>query len=86
MEAGVSSFVGAEKNANNPSRSDYRCGYRPRRLDTCVGTMYLMLPKLRSRGYIPFFVTERKRSKVALFGDLHGFVALNIRVNLGFGD
>ena len=66
MEAEVSGIVGAEKNAHNPSRNDYRCGYRPRRLDTRMGTMYLMVPKLRSRGYIPFFVTERKRSEAAL--------------------
>ena len=66
MEAEVSGLVGAEKNAHNPSRSDYRCGYRPRRLDTYMGTMYLMIPKLRSRGYVPFFVTERKRSEAAL--------------------
>ena len=66
MEAEVSGIVGAEKNAHNPSRSDYRCGYRPRRLDTRMGTMYLMVPKLRGRGYIPFFVTERKRGGAAL--------------------
>lgn len=66
MEAEVSGLVGAEKNAHSPSRSGYRCGYRPRRLDTRMGTMYLMIPKLRSRGYIPFFVTERKRSEAAL--------------------
>ena len=58
MEAEVSGLVGAEKNAHNPSRSDYRCGYRPRRLDTRVGTMYLMVPKLRSHGYIPSVHTE----------------------------
>jgi putative transposase len=34
MEAEVSGIVGAEKNAHNPSRRDYRCGYRSRRLDT----------------------------------------------------
>jgi putative transposase len=66
MEAEVSGIVGAEKNAHNPSRRDYRCGYRPRRLDTRMGTMYLMVPKLRNQGYIPFFVTERKRSEAAL--------------------
>ena len=66
MEAEASGLVGAEKNAHNPSRSDYRCGYRPRKLDTRMGTMYLMVPKLRSRGYIPSFVTERKRSEMAL--------------------
>jgi putative transposase len=37
-----------------------------RRLDTRMGTMYLMVPKLRNQGYIPFFVTERKRSEAAL--------------------
>ena len=66
MEAEVSNFVGAGKNTHCPNRSDYRCGYRPRRLDTRMGTMYLMIPKLRSRGYVPFFVTERKRSETAL--------------------
>lgn len=30
-----------------------RCGYRSRRLDTRRGTMYLMVPKLHGRGYIP---------------------------------
>ena len=28
--------------------------------------MYLLVPKVRSGGYIPFFVTERKRSEAAL--------------------
>ena len=44
----------------------YRSGYRPRRLDTRMGTMYLMVPKVRQGGYIPFFVTERKRSEAML--------------------
>ena len=66
MEAEVSRLAGAEKDAHNPSRRDYRCGYRPRQLDTRVGTMYLMVPKLRNHGCIPFFVTKRKRSETAL--------------------
>ncbi|XOQ44242.1 MAG: hypothetical protein ACFWTN_07365 [Clostridium sp.] len=40
MKAEISDIVGAEKNAHNPSRNDYRCGYRPRRLDTRIVTMY----------------------------------------------
>ena len=28
--------------------------------------MYLMVPKVRQGGYIPFFVTERKRSEAML--------------------
>lgn len=31
-----------------------------------MDTMYLMSPKVRSGGYIPFFVTKRKRSETAL--------------------
>ena len=31
-----------------------------------MGTIYLMVPKVRNGGYIPFFVTERKRSEAAL--------------------
>ena len=48
------------------SRNGYRSGYHPRRLDTLMGTMYLMVPKVRQGGYIPFFVMERKRSEAAL--------------------
>jgi len=66
MEAEVSGIVGAEKNVHCPERKAYRCGYRPRRLDTRMGTMYLMVPKVRNGGYVPFFVTERKRSEAAL--------------------
>ena len=66
MEAEISEQVGAEKSERADSRSGYRCGYRPRRLDTRMGTMYLMVPKVRQGGYIPFFVTERRRSEAAL--------------------
>jgi transposase-like protein len=31
-----------------------------------MGTMYLLVPKLRKGGYIPFFVLERKPSEEAL--------------------
>ena len=63
MEAEVSQQLGAGKSERVDSRSGYRCGYRPRRLDTRMGTMYLMVPKVRQGGYIPFFVAERKRSE-----------------------
>lgn len=66
MEAEVSSQVGAEKHEQSGERKTYRSGYRPRRLDTRMGTIYLMVPKVRNGGYIPFFVTERKRSEAAL--------------------
>lgn len=66
MEAEVSQQLGAEKSERSNGRNRYRCGYRPIRLDTRMGTMYLMVPKVQQGGYIPFFVTERKRSETAL--------------------
>ena len=63
MEAELSDRIGADKHERSDIRSSYRCGYRPRRLDTRMGTMYLLIPKVRRGGYIPFFITERKRSE-----------------------
>lgn len=31
-----------------------------------MGTMYLLIPKIRSGGYVPLFLTSRKRSEAAL--------------------
>ena len=66
MEAEVSNQIGAEKHEQSQERTSHRCGFRTRRLDTRMGTMYLLVPKVRNGGYIPFFVTERKRSEAAL--------------------
>ncbi len=66
MEVEVSGKIGADKHEQSQERTSYRCGFRARRLDTRLGTMYLMIPKVRNGGYIPFFITERKRSEAAL--------------------
>ncbi len=66
MEAEASLKVGAEKNQHNKERQTYFSGFRPRRYDTRLGTMYLLIPKLRNGGYIPFFLQEKKRSETAL--------------------
>lgn len=66
MEAEVESKLGAEKSARSNERQGYRSGYRVRRFDTRMGTMYLMVPKIRNGGYIPFFVEAKKRSEAAL--------------------
>jgi len=50
MEAEVPETIGAEKNERNAYRTSDRCGYRVRRLDTRMGTIYQMVPKLRSGG------------------------------------
>ena len=66
MEAEVSLKLNADKSERSDGRSGYRSGYRPRRPDTRLGTIYLMVPKVRQGGYIPFFVNAYKRSEAAL--------------------
>lgn len=66
MEAELSTQLGADKSERTCTRSGYRAGYRPRRFDTRMEPIYLMVPKPRKGGYIPFFVTEQKRSETAL--------------------
>lgn len=66
MEAEIETKIGAQKHEQSQTRTSYRSGYRPRRLDTRMGTIYLMVPKMRQGGYVPFFVTEHKRSETAL--------------------
>jgi transposase-like protein len=66
MEAEVETKLGAEKSERSADRQGYRSGYRVRRFDTRMGTMYLMVPKIRNGGYIPFFVEAKKRSEAAL--------------------
>lgn len=66
MEAEVSLKLNSDKSERSDGRYGYRSGYRPRRLDTRLGTVYLMIPKVRQGGYIPFFVNAYKRSEAAL--------------------
>lgn len=66
MEVEVDAKLGAAKGEHSQERLGYRSGCRVRRFDTRMGTMYLMVPKVRKGGYVPFFVTEKKRSEQAL--------------------
>ena len=66
MEIEVAHKTGAQKGIHCQTRTGYRSGYRIRRFDTRLGTVYLSVPKIRQGGYIPFFVTEKKRSEQAL--------------------
>jgi len=66
MQIEAESKVGAEKGKHTKDRKTYFSGARVRRMDTRLGTLYLYVPKLRKGGYIPFFITERKRSELAL--------------------
>ncbi len=54
--------VGAEKGKHSKDRKTHFSRARVRRMDTRLGTIHLYVPKLWKGGYVPFFVTERKRS------------------------
>jgi putative transposase len=66
MDIEASAKVGVEKGKHARDRKTYFSGTRVRRFDTRLGTVYLLVPKLRNGGYIPFFVTERTRAEQAL--------------------
>jgi putative transposase len=67
MELEVARLAGGERYERTDERAAYRNGYRPRRLDTRVGTLELEIPKLRSGpSYMPSFLQARKRSEQAL--------------------
>jgi transposase-like protein len=56
----------AEKGQHSQDRKTHRNGYRVRRWDTRLGTIYLTIPKVRAGGYQPFFLVNRQRSEAAL--------------------
>lgn len=66
MKMEAETKAGARKGRHAENRATHFSGTRVRRFDTRLGTMYLLVPKLRKGGYIPFFVTEKKRSEQAL--------------------
>jgi transposase-like protein len=63
MQIEASQKVGASKGQYSAERTTHFSGTRVRRFDNRLGTMYLLVPKLRTGGYIPFFVTKKKRSE-----------------------
>jgi transposase-like protein len=52
--------VGAKKGEHNSERKSYFSGYRPRRFDTRLGTVYLMIPKIRKGAIFLFSSPKRK--------------------------
>jgi len=66
MEFEAELKVGVAKGRHSLERTTHFSGTRVRRFDTRMGTLYLLVPKLCRGGYIPFFVTQKKRSEQAL--------------------
>ena len=63
MQIEAETKVGAIKGKYKKSRTTYFSDSRVRRMDTRLGTVYLLVPKVRKGGYIQFFVSERRRSE-----------------------
>jgi transposase-like protein len=61
MEAEVSAVCGAEYGERSAERLVSRNGYRPRTLETRMGTADLAVPKLRRGSYFPSFLEPRRR-------------------------
>jgi transposase-like protein len=67
MSAEADAACGAEYGERSPDRTNSRNGYRERRWDTRVGTIPLLIPKLREGSYYPHWLLEpRSRSERAL--------------------
>ena len=67
MSAEADAVCGAEYGERSPERTNSRNGYRERRWDTRVGTIPLLIPKLREGSYYPHWLLEpRSRSERAL--------------------
>jgi len=66
METEATALAGAPLGVRSADRKDSRNGYRPRMWDTRVGTLDLLVPKLRKTGYVPSFLEPRQRAEKAL--------------------
>lgn len=58
--------VASAKGVQSRERSTYFSSIRIRRMDTRLGMIYLLVPKLRKGCYVPIFISERRRSEQAL--------------------
>ncbi len=66
MEAEVEGLVGAGRHERTDGRKGYRNGYREREWDTRVGTVGLLVPRVRAGGYVPALLEPRRRGERAL--------------------
>jgi len=67
MEAEISADIGAARGEVSPDRLAHRNGYRPRRWETRVGELELLIPRKRTgEAYFPSFLEPRRRSEQAI--------------------
>ncbi len=68
IELEVAAVLGAERHERSEDRLGYRNGYRPRVLTTQAGAIDLLIPKLRTGGFLPSILEPRRRVDQALYG------------------
>ena len=61
MEGEVAELCGADLHARSEDRTNHRNGYRPRPLETRLGSIELQVPKVRRGTYFPSFLQPRRR-------------------------
>jgi putative transposase len=66
LSAEADPLCGAPVGERSPDRVNQRNGYRPRRLDTRVGTLDLEIPKLRQGSFPDWLLEPRRRAERAL--------------------
>lgn len=66
MDLEAQALCGAGPHERSDDRVNQRNGYRPRQLETRIGTLDLKIPKLRHGSYLPTFLNPRKASEQAL--------------------
>lgn len=69
MGAEVDALCGAEYAERSDERVNHRNGYRPRALETRMGSIELAIPKVRHGSYMPSFVDPRRRWEKAFGTD-----------------
>ncbi len=57
----VAAVLGTDPHERSEERTNYRNGYRPHSLTTQVGDLGLLIPKLRSEGFLPSILERRRR-------------------------
>jgi putative transposase len=67
IELEASAVIGADRHERTDERLGYRNGYRPRSLATQAGDIDLLIPKLRSGGFLPSILEPRRRVDQALY-------------------
>lgn len=61
MEVEVSALCKAEYGEGTTERENQRNSFRPREVETHLGTLHLSVPKLRRGSYFPSFLEPRRR-------------------------